>query len=412
MRRNADTLLTALLSVNFGLVFLDRNALNYLMPFVGPDLRLDNSQIGMLAGATALSWALSGFAFSALSDRIGARKPIIVAATVAFSCLSIASGFATGFVALLLTRIAMGLAEGPVLPLSQAMVAVAARPERRGLLMGIMNNFGSNLLGVMIAPPLLVMVATMWGWRAGFWIAGLPGLILAIIIHRHIREPAPAAVGSAAMSAPAVDWRSLLVVRNLWLCTGIACCMLAWTLLGWAFLPIYFVRASGFSPETMGWLMATLGAAAVVASILVPSLSDRIGRKPAVILFAAIGMVTPLAIGFSGLTPPALGVVIFLGWLASGTLPLFMATIPAESIDTRLLASAMAIVMGAGEIVGGAVMPVVAGLWADSHGLISIIWIQAGCAGVAALLGLFLIETAPYRNRTDATTITDNGVFR
>lgn len=404
MRRNYVALLTGLLSVNFGLVFLDRNALNYLMPFVSIELKLDSGQIGLLAGATALSWALSGFIFSAISDRSGKRKAIIVLATVAFSLMSIASGFAGGFLSLLLIRLAMGLAEGPILPLSQAIIAAEARPEQRGLLMGIMNNFGSNLLGVMIAPPLLVAIATWLGWRAGFWIAGIPGLMMALLIYTMVREPDRSTSLEPEISS-AGKWKALLASRNIWLCTAIACCMLGWTLLGWAFLPLYFVREAGLEPGVMSLLMAALGASAVLSSIIVPGLSDRFGRKPIMVLFTAAGMVVPPAVAYSGLAPSGLALVLFLGWSASGTLPLFMATIPAESIPREQLATAMAIVMGLGEVVGGAVMPVVAGAMADSHGLVVVIMIQASCAALASFLSLFLVETAPVRRGTPAARL-------
>ncbi|QEH76803.1 MFS transporter [Sphingomonas sp. C8-2] len=401
MRRNDEFVLTALLSLNFGLVFLDRNALNYMMPFVAPDLKLATSQIGLLAGATALSWALSGMIFSSVSDRTGRRKRIVLIATIAFSLLSIASGFATGFLSLLLIRFALGAAEGPILPLSQAIVADEARPERRGLLMGLMNNFGSNLVGVMIAPPLLVAIAETAGWRAGFFVAGLPGLIMAVLILLLVREPERRAAIEIDAGAPR-DWGALLRSRNLLLCMLISCCMLAWTILGWAFLPVQFVQGNGFAPGAMGGLMAVLGASAVVSSILVPGLSDRIGRKPAIVLFASLGVVPPLATTFSGLDPWALAPLLFLGWTASGTLPLFMATIPAESTSPGQLATAMALVMGVGEVIGGAVMPVVAGFAGDGHGLVAVMMIQAACAVLAALIALFLIETAPFRRHRPA----------
>ena len=113
--------------------------------------------------------------------------------------------------------------------------------------------------------------------------------------------------------------------------------------------------------------------------------------------FAALGIVPPLVVGYSGFTATALAVPLFIGWLASGTLPLFMATIPSESISRTQLATAMALVMGVGEIVGGAAMPVVAGMLADTHGLVVVLLLQAGLAGLAAILSLFLIETAPAR---------------
>ena len=66
-------LLVALLSLNFGIVFFDRNSLNFLMPFVQPDLHLNNVQIGMLAGALSLTWAVAAFGIGRLSDTLGNR---------------------------------------------------------------------------------------------------------------------------------------------------------------------------------------------------------------------------------------------------------------------------------------------------------------------------------------------------
>ena len=392
-------LLVVLLSTNFGIVFLDRNALNYLMPFVSVDLKLNDAQIGMLAGATALSWAVSGFVFSAVSDRTGRRKSVLIAATVLFSLLSVASGFAKSFAALLAIRLTMGAAEGPVLPISQAIVAAEASPERRGLFMGIMNNFGSNLLGVMIAPPVLVGITAALGWRAGFWLAGIPGMIMALLILWLVKEPKAPRRGKSATAAAghgaSHDWAGLLRSRNILICAAISCCMLGWLLLGWAFLPVYFVRELHFAPETMGMLMSVLGGSAVVGSLLVPGLSDRIGRRMTMICFTLLGLVPPLAVGWSGLGAGPLAVVLFIGWLASGAIPIFMATIPSESTSRAQLATAMSLVMGIGEVVGGALMPVIAGALADRHGLIAVPVVQAGLTALAAILSLFLIETAP-----------------
>src|SRR5688572_3801661 len=152
MKRYYQPALVALLSLNFGIVFFDRNALNFLMPFVQPELGLSNTQVGLTAAALSFTWAISGFLVGGLSDRIGRRKPIIIAATVAFSLCSVLSGLATSFAILIGARLLMGVAEGGILPVSQSLTAAEVSPERRGLAMGVMQNFGSNLLGSTAAP--------------------------------------------------------------------------------------------------------------------------------------------------------------------------------------------------------------------------------------------------------------------
>src|SRR5689334_19847783 len=73
-RRGYQWVLTALLSLNFGLVLFDRNALSFLMPFVQPELGFTNTQVGVLAGGLSLTWALSAFGAGIVADRFGSRK--------------------------------------------------------------------------------------------------------------------------------------------------------------------------------------------------------------------------------------------------------------------------------------------------------------------------------------------------
>ena len=63
--------LTALLSLSFGFVLFDRNALSFLMPFVQPELGLSNTQVGMLSGGLSLTWAMSAFGIGVVADRFG-----------------------------------------------------------------------------------------------------------------------------------------------------------------------------------------------------------------------------------------------------------------------------------------------------------------------------------------------------
>jgi len=123
-------LLVGLLSFNFGVVYFDRNALNFLMPLIQPELHLSNEQVGMLGSALSLSWALAGLLIGRLSDVLGRRKLILVIAAFIFSVASMLSGWVTSFAMLLLTRLLMGFAEGGVMPISQALISAEIYPAR------------------------------------------------------------------------------------------------------------------------------------------------------------------------------------------------------------------------------------------------------------------------------------------
>jgi MFS transporter, ACS family, hexuronate transporter len=152
--------LVLILSLNFGILFFDRNALNFLMPFVQPDLKLSDTQVGMLSSGLSLTWAIAGFSVGRLSDRLGSRKPVIVLGTIAFCLCSVVSGLASSFFMLLGARILMGAAEGGVMPVSHSMIASEVDQEHRGLAMGVAQNLGSNVLGSTAAP--LILLAFIW----------------------------------------------------------------------------------------------------------------------------------------------------------------------------------------------------------------------------------------------------------
>src|SRR3569623_2763917 len=165
-----QTLLVFLLSLNFGIVFFDRQALNVLMPQVQPDLSLSQTQIGLIAGGLSGTWAIAAFGVGTLSDTLGKRKALLIASTVAFSLCSFLTGIASSFALLLGARLLMGVCEGGVMPISHAMVASEVDPAKRGLAQGGAQNLGSNILGSFAAPAILVPVALAYGWNHTFFI--------------------------------------------------------------------------------------------------------------------------------------------------------------------------------------------------------------------------------------------------
>ena len=391
-----QVMLVTLLSVNFGIVFFDRNALNFLMPFVQPELGLSNTQVGILASALSLTWACAAFGIGVISDRTGSRKGLLILATLAFSACSFLSGLAGSFAALLGARLLMGAAEGGIMPISQAMIAAEVTPERRGLAMGVTQNFGSNLLGSFVAPVLLVAFATAYGWRNAFFLAGIPGLLAAMLMWKLIGEPAvPAGTPSRAAEGSAMTWAQAFKERNVLICAVMGVLLVSYLVVCWAFMPLYLTQVRGFDAQTMGWLMGTLGISATVGAFLVSGLSDRIGRRPLMIAMPLIGVILPLGAMYFDGSIWVLAAIFFVGWGLTGIFPLFMATVPSESVDRRHIATVLGVCMGTGEIIGGVLSPSIAGFAADLAGLQAPLWIMLGLAIAGGVLALGLRETAP-----------------
>jgi MFS family permease len=175
----------------------------------------------------------------------------------------------------------------------------------------------------------------------------------------------------------------------------IAVLLIAYLVICWGFMPLYLTKMRGFTPDTMSWLMATLGISAGVGSFVVPAISDYVGRKPVMILVPLIGIILPLSAMFFQGSTWMLAVIFFFGWALNGIFPMFMATIPSETVDPKHTATALGLVMGTGEILGGVFGPLAAGKIADLTDLSAPMWIMLGLCILAGLLALGLKETAP-----------------
>lgn len=396
MRISYENKLLLILSLSFGFVFFDRLALSFLFPFISSELHLTNSHLGMLSSALALTWALSGVILGAWSDKLASKKPMLIIAVLAFSAFSALSGMVTGFISLLLFRALMGVAEGPVLPISQSLLAAASTPSRRGFNMGIVNGSAPGFLGAVVGPPLLIWLATTFGWRHAFYVSCIPGLLIALLIWKHVngRAATPVATKPVPEAHEKIGLFELLANRNILICVLIACFYLTWFVIIISFTPTFLMQVKQYTPQTMGYIMSSLGFAWVAWGFIVPAISDRIGRKPVMFIFSLIAACCPLTLLYVT-SPSVMMPLIFLTYTGLGCFTLFMATIPAESIPPRAIATALGLIMGVGELVGGFLSPTIAGFAADRFGLPIVMWISAIGALVPALLSWFLTETAP-----------------
>jgi ACS family hexuronate transporter-like MFS transporter len=389
-----QVLLVTLLCLNFGILFFDRNAINFLMPYVQPELHLNYTQVGLLGSGLSFTWALAAAFVGWLSDRIARRKIIIVISGLVFSACSVVSGFASSFLMLFGARLLMGLSEGGVMPISHAMVAQEVSPNARALAMGVTQNVGSSLLGSTVAPLVLVPVALAWGWRHAFFLAAAPGLMSALLIMLFVveREIPKAAPRIAGQRAPLLD---TLTERNVIACAVMSVLLVAYLVITWAFMPLVLVQYRNIDDKTAAGLMAVLGVSSFLASFAVTAASDFIGRKPVMVAMPLIGVALPLAALYYDGSAFALGGIFFVGWLFNGIFPMFMATVPTESVDRRQVATAMGVVMGLGEVLGGVFGPSIAGGLSDAYGLAAPCWMLVALALGGGIAALFLRETAP-----------------
>ena len=391
----ARTLL--LLGLAWGFAYWDRMSITFLSPFIVPDLHLTNFQLSALPAALAFTWAIGAYLIGFWSDRTGTRKPFLLWALVVFSLCSVLSGLATSFWTLFAARLVMGAVEGPFLPICLAILVAVTAEKRRGLNAGITQNFFGSIIGTTLAPIVLVPVAVAYSWHAAFFLSGVPGLILALLIWWLVDEPPRVAVLSAVPTAkePSASIWAMLANRNIALCCGISILMVGSLVIGSIFLPQYLTKSLGLSPQVMARIMAVLGFCPAIGGVLGPWLSDRVGRRPVMIGFCMLLALCPIAVLMINGSVVWMTTLMAVSWIGAGSFPLFMGVVPAETLSFRRAATAMGLVIGVGEIGGGVFSPLAAGKLADIFSLASPLIFQAIIPLVAAVLALGLRETNP-----------------
>jgi predicted MFS family arabinose efflux permease len=390
--RRYENTLVAILFVSWGTVFLDRMSQMYLAPYFAPEFNLSHEQVGTLASVLAISWAASTFIFGAVSDRVG-RKPVLVPAVFAFSLLSWMSGLAHSFHQLLLIRALMGIAEGPTWSIITALIEESSHPSRRGRNIGMVVS-AAALVGLAAAPVLSTQVASRWGWRPAFFVAGSPGLLMGFLIWKFVKEPA--APSTASHRKPSLlEYVAILRFRNIWLCCLGAAGFMSWLFALNVFAPLYITEVVHEPATTAGFLLGASGLGSFFLGFLLPALSDRIGRKPVLLLMSAMAAAVPLAFLVPSLYvyPLVLAAIVFVTNTGQGIASLIMVLVPTESVPSQFRATSIGITTLVGEIMGATGAPLLAGALAEKHGLALTLWLAAMGSGVLFLASLFLRET-------------------
>jgi predicted MFS family arabinose efflux permease len=391
--RGYELRVMVLLGLAFGFAYFDRMALTFLAPFVQEDLRLSNEELGWANSGLSLTWALGAFLIGRWSDAIGKRKPFLIGALLLFSACSVLSGLSWSFETLLATRVVMGAAEGPFLPICLAIMAAASGPSRQALNAGIVQNVFGPIVGTSLASFALVRIAVAFDWQAAFFVAGVPGLILALLIWRFVDEPAPAPTPLAG--AEQRPERGLLAYRNIVVCSLVSACAVGSIVVGSIFMPLYLDGPRGYDDLTWSNVMTVVGFCPAVGAIVIALLSERIGRKPPLIAFAFLMALAPAALLWFEGPVVLLAALMFVSWMGLGTFPLFMGVIPTETVGRARAATAMGLVVMMGELSGGVFAPPLAGRFADAYGLHVALYIQGALALGAGLAALFVTETNP-----------------
>ena len=142
-----------------------------------------------------------------------------------------------------------------------------------------------------------------------------------------------------------------------------------------------------------GAIVSLMGVLAIFSPIIVPKVSDFIGRKPAVVLWFALCAVMPFVMFGAPSSTAAIVIYALSGGIPGAAFLFFQTIIPGESLPNYMLGTASGLIVGVAEIVGGSAWPAIAGIIAGNNGYPAVIFVAGVAFAAAAVLGLFLKET-------------------
>jgi predicted MFS family arabinose efflux permease len=316
-----------LLTTAYILNFVDRQILGVLAVPIKTDLRLTDTQLGMLGGiAFALFYTILGIPIARLADRTN-RVHIIAICCATWSFFTAACGLAQNFTHLFLARMGVGIGEAGSTAPCYSLIPDMFAPKWRGRAFAIFQ-FGIPI-GAAIGVFFGGWIAAAIGWRQAFMVIGLIGLPVSAIIWFFVREPVRGRFEGGDLPSQArvplhIVFARLLRTPSFWLLGFGACCSAVqmYGLMFW--LPSLFQRSFGLQLAELSFYFGSILLVGGIAGIWLGGwLVDRFEGKPkafALVPAVALLLAGPfyaLAITTSNLTlafvlfliPQALGLV-------------------------------------------------------------------------------------------------------
>lgn len=395
--------------------YLDRTVLSILQEPIKRDLHLSDAQLGALTGlAFALFYATLSIPIASLADRFD-RVKLIAGAMFLWSLMTVASGFATSFVLLLLCRVGVALGEAGSVPASHSIIADYFPPARRATALGL---WGLALpIGVMGGYFFGGSLAALLDWRSAFFLIGGIGVVLAPALPWLMREPERGRFDGVRMPSPPLP----KALATLW---GIGTFRLAlagatlhaftlYAVMNWS-APFY-IRLHGLTLAEVAFALAVMnGIGGAIGVYGGGWLTDRLGAgDPAQRLrITGWAMLLCLPVGISQFLVPSLLLSLACGLLLNGLLFLYYA--PIISISLSLVPAAMraftsAIILFTINLIGLGLGPLVTGMLSDAflavpaigtHGIRYALLLTLAGSTIGGLL--FLRATRSYTTDLDS----------
>ena len=365
--------LLGLLVAIYACSFLDRVIISTVGPAVIAELRLSDTEFGLLSGpAFAIFYVVFGIPIARLSERSN-RVTIISICISLWSIMTALCGVAGVFWQLALFRMGVGVGEGGCSPAAHSLLSDHYQPSKRATALGFYS--AGVPFGIMLGAIVGGWIADAFNWRMAFIVLGLPGLVLALLARLTLKEPARGHSDGrpAAAQAPPLGAVLKTLAGNptvVLLVAGMVCANFGGSSMA-SFTQTYLVRAFHLSMARVGLLYGVVvGTAGVFGMIMGGVIADHAGRKD-IRWYAwapALGCSVAFPIyllAFSQHTAIASVSFIFIGYLMMSFYFAPTFAVVQNLSEPRMRASASALLFLAINTMGQGVGPVFMGFISD-----------------------------------------------
>jgi MFS family permease len=270
-----------LLTLVYALNFIDRQILVILQESIKVDMDLSDSQLGLLTGfAFAIFYVSVGIPIARWAD-VGNRRNIVSLAVAVWSGMTALSGFTQNFWQLLMARIGVGVGEAGGSPPSHSMISDYYPVEQRGSALSFYST--GVYLGILFGFLIGGWINSEFGWRVAFFVVGVPGFLVALLVRLTIREPVRGGLEGRALEVPATFGETLRTLRGFgsFKLFAIGAGLNAFSSYGIGnFTPSFLIRSHGFSSLEVGTSLALItGIGGALGTYMGGVLADRFGAN-------------------------------------------------------------------------------------------------------------------------------------
>jgi MFS transporter, Spinster family, sphingosine-1-phosphate transporter len=390
-RRAAYYGLAVVTALNF-LNYIDRYILAAVLPRVQTELALSDFQAGLLAPAFLVAYFVTAPIFGTLGDRLS-RTRLMTMGVCAWSVATAATGLMRNFGQLLVARSCVGVGEAAYATISPALLSDYFPPTQRGRAFAIfyvaipVGAAAGYLLGGAIEPA--------FGWRAAFFVVGLPGVVMALLALTAPDPPRGAAEQHIQPTIREPLWITLqgFFRNSAYVGTVLGYAAYTFGLGGLAFwMPKYLEQVRGMELSRANYVVGAVTVlAGLIGTFVGGYLGDSIARrvKHGQLWLCGISSLAAIVPTWLTLAPVAPG--SYLTWFFIAEFLLFLSTGPVNVAIVSVVpvgarAMAMAVSIFSIHVLGDAISPPIIGLLGDMAGLARAVLIVPAAIAISGLV--------------------------